>query len=236
MSYHYNYQMSISSNLYTNYINQSTLTNNLNNYVLSDVFTPNMSYHYNYQTSISSKIYNEYQIKGNYATQSFVSQTYLPLSGGNLTGPLSIISSDPSVTTISIGYNGQNELISTLPAYDTHRLTFNMRGYDTMYTQTVYNGVITNVLYGTTTINTLGMTGTISFPNNGAGLAWSTNSQIYDDSNLHISSNTNLLLYTPTTCIITTPNTSLSGSLMCTNITCTRIQVNQHKHHQMLLI
>ena len=68
------------------------------------------------------------------------------------------------------------------------------------------------------TINTLAMNGTISFPNNGAGLAWSTNSQIYDDSNLHISSNTNLLLYTPTTCIITTPNTSLSGSLTCTNI------------------
>jgi len=101
-----------------------------------------------------------------------------------------------------------------------------MRGFDTMYTQAVYNGVITNVLYGTATINTLAMNGTISFPNNGAGLAWSTNSQIYDDSNLYISSNTNLLLYTPTTCIITTPNTSLSGSLTCTNVTCNSIKVN----------
>ena len=110
---------------------------------------------------------------------------------------ISRMNGDPSQTTISVGYSGQNKLISSLPAYDTHRLTFNMRGYDTMYTQAVYNGVITNVLYGTTTINTLAMTGTMSFPNNGAGLAWSTNSQIYDDANLHISSNTNLLLYTP---------------------------------------
>ena len=111
------------------------------------------------------------------------------------TSTISSINADPSQTTISVGYYGQNKLISSLPAYDTHRLTFNMRGFDTMYTQAVYNGVITNVLYGSTTINTLGMTGTISFPNNGAGIAWSTNSQIYDDSNLHISSNTNLLLY-----------------------------------------
>ena len=54
LAYQYLYQTSISSNIYTNYINQSTLTNNLNNYVLSNVFTPNMTYHYNYQTSISS--------------------------------------------------------------------------------------------------------------------------------------------------------------------------------------
>ena len=32
------------------YINQNTLTNNLNIYVLSNVFTPNMTYNYNYQT------------------------------------------------------------------------------------------------------------------------------------------------------------------------------------------
>ena len=33
-----------------------------------------------------------------------------------------------------------------------------MRGYDTMYTQAVYNGVIDNVFYGTTTANTLNST------------------------------------------------------------------------------
>ena len=55
-----------------------------------------------------------------YATQVFVSQNYLPLTGGNLTGQLSIISAAPSVTTISIGYMGENKLISSLPCYDTH--------------------------------------------------------------------------------------------------------------------
>ena len=76
------------------------------------------------------------------------------------------------------------------------------------------------------------MNGTISFLNNGTGLAWGTNSQIYDDANLHISSNTNLLLYTPTTCIITTPNTSLSGILTCTNVTCNSIKVNSTQQPQ----
>ena len=33
-----------------------------------------------------------------------------------------------------------------------------MRGYDTMYTQSVYNGVITNVLYGTTSADTFNST------------------------------------------------------------------------------
>ena len=59
-----------------------------------------------------------------------------------------------------------------------------MHGYDTMYTQYVYNGVMTNVLCGTMTINTLAMTWNISFPNNGAGHTWGNNcSQIYDDLN-----------------------------------------------------
>ena len=38
----------------------------------------------------------------------------------------------------------------------------------------------------------------ISFTNSGAGLPWgNNNSQIYDDSNLHISSFANVLIYTP---------------------------------------
>ena len=88
-----------------------------------------------------------------YATQVFVSQNYLPLSGGNLTGQLGIISADPSVTTISIGYMGENKLISSLPVYDTHRLTFNSRGYDTFYSQSTYYGGIINMSYGNTYIN-----------------------------------------------------------------------------------
>ena len=68
---------------------------------------------------------------------------------------ISSINGDPAQTTISAGYVGQNKLISSVPAYDTHRWTFKMRGFNTMYTQSHYNGVITNVLYGTTTANTL---------------------------------------------------------------------------------
>ena len=34
-------------------------------------------------------------------------------------GPLSIISSNPALTTISAGYVGENQLISSLPGYDT---------------------------------------------------------------------------------------------------------------------
>ena len=74
------------------------------------------------------------------------------------TSRISIINTDPPQPTISVGYAGQNKLISSLPAYDTHRLTFHMRGFDTMYTQSVYNGVIDNVFYGTTTTNTLNST------------------------------------------------------------------------------
>ena len=40
------YKNSISSKLSFNYINQNTLTNNFHNYVLSNVFTPNMTYQY----------------------------------------------------------------------------------------------------------------------------------------------------------------------------------------------
>ena len=49
-------------------------------------------------------------------------------------GPLSIISGNPAVTTISAGYYGENMLVSSLPASDTHRWTFNLRGFNTMYT------------------------------------------------------------------------------------------------------
>ena len=74
------------------------------------------------------------------------------------TSTFSIINGDPAQTTISVGYYGLNKLISSVPAYNTHRLTFNMIGFDTMYLQSDYNGVIYNVLYGTTTANTLNST------------------------------------------------------------------------------
>ena len=75
--------------------------------------------------------------------------------------------------------------------------------------------------------NGLTMTTNISFPNNGAGLRWGNNySQIYDDSNLHISTDNYIYLSAPTSCIITSPSPSLTGSLTCTNIICNSIQVN----------
>jgi len=102
-----------------------------------------------------------------------------------------------------------------------------MRGYDTMYTQAVYNGVVSNVLYGTTTINSLAMSGNISFSNTGPGITWgNNNSQIYDDSNLHISTDDTLYISAPTLCSITTPNCSLSGSLTCTTMVCNSVKVN----------
>ena len=65
----------------------------------------------------------------------------------------------------------------------------------------------------------LTMTTNISFPNNGAGLTWGNNySQIYDNGNLNISTDDYMYIYAPTSCTITSPNTSLSGSLTCTNI------------------
>ena len=48
---------------------------------------------------------------------------------------------------------GENKLISSLPGYDTHRLTFNLRGYDTFYSQSTYYGGIINMFYGDTYIN-----------------------------------------------------------------------------------
>ena len=113
-----------------------------------------------YNTYITQTLLNNtllsYQTVANmtsYATQVFVSQNYLHLSGGNLTGQLGIISADPSVTTISIGYMGENKLISSLPGYDTHRLTFNLRGYDTFYSQSTYYWGIINMFYWDTYIN-----------------------------------------------------------------------------------
>ena len=38
---------------------------------------------------------------------------------------------------------GENQLVSSLPAYDTHRIMFNMRYVDTMYTEESYYGAIT---------------------------------------------------------------------------------------------
>ena len=71
------------------------------------------------------------------------------------------------------------------------------------------------------------MTTSISFPNNGAGLTCGNNyRQIYDDSNLHISTDDYMYLSAPTSCVITSQRTSLTGSLTCTNITCNSIQVN----------
>ena len=67
---------------------------------------------------------------------------------------ISIINKDPSQTTISAGYVGPNKLVSSIPGYNTYRWTFNMHGYDATYTHSVYKGIITNVLYGTTTANT----------------------------------------------------------------------------------
>ena len=59
------------------------------------------------------------------------------------------------------------------------------------------------------------MSDSISFTNNGAGITWgnSNNSQIYDDSNLYISSVANILLYTPTQVTVTSPNTYFTGDM-----------------------
>ena len=47
---------------------------------------------------------------------------HVPLKINN--GGISQISADPSKTNINMGYYGLNQLISDVPAYDTHRLTF----------------------------------------------------------------------------------------------------------------
>ena len=59
----------------------------------------------------------------------------------------------------------------------------------------------------------------ISFTNYGAGITWgnSNNSQIYDDSNLHISSFANILLYTPTQVTVTSPNAYFTGDVYSNN-------------------
>ena len=72
------------------------------------------------------------------------------------------------------------------------------------------------------------MTGYI-FPNNGAGLIWGSNkSQIYDDSNLQISTDDYMYLYAPMIikCVITSPSTSLTGRFACTSINCGTININ----------
>lgn len=66
---------------------------------------------------------------------------------------LTLTSGSPQNTTISAGYYGQNQLVSSLPGTDTHRWTFNLRGHDTMYTQSDYNGVIFNGFNGTVLVN-----------------------------------------------------------------------------------
>ena len=52
-------------------------------------------------------------------------------------------------SAISAGYAAYNKLLTSMPGYDTHRWTFNCRGFDTMYTQSNYNGAIMNTLNGT---------------------------------------------------------------------------------------
>ena len=118
---------------------------------------------FNTYTSASFLQLQSFAIGGAWSNTLFGLDCYGNVSfSGNLncnkiqtSSTISSINGDPSQTTISAGYVGENQLISSLPGYDTHRWTFNMRGYDTMYTQSDYLGNITNVLYGTTTINTL---------------------------------------------------------------------------------
>ena len=55
--------------------------------------------------------------------------------------------------TISAGYAAYNKLLTSIPGYDSHRWTFNCRGFDTMYTQSNYNGTIVNTLNGTVDIS-----------------------------------------------------------------------------------
>ena len=77
------------------------------------------------------------------------------------------------------------------------------------------------------TCTNINPSGNISFPNNGVGINWGNNySQIYDDSNLHISTDDTLYINAPTLCSITTPNCSLSGSLTCTTMVCNTVKVN----------
>ena len=54
----------------------------------------------------------------------------------------------------------------------------------------------------------------ITFTKNGAGLLWgNNNSQIYDDSNLQISSVANILIYSPTQVTVTSSNAYFSGDV-----------------------
>ena len=54
---------------------------------------------------------------------------------------------------IAAGYAGYNKLVTSMPySNDCHRWTFNCRGYDTFWSESYYNGVIKNTLYGTVTI------------------------------------------------------------------------------------
>lgn len=66
--------------------------------------------------------------------------------------PLSITSTSPEDTTISVGYQGQNKLISSLPGYDTHKLTINLRGHDCASFQSDYNGVMETIIHGVLTM------------------------------------------------------------------------------------
>ena len=58
----------------------------------------------------------------------------------------------------------------------------------------------------------------ISFTNNGAWLTWyNNNSQIYDDSNLHISSVANIVIYTPTQVTVTSPSVDCTSDVYSNN-------------------
>lgn len=66
--------------------------------------------------------------------------------------PFSILSTDPADTTISVGYQGTNKLVSSLPAYDTHKLTINLRGHDCASFQSDYNGIMETIIHGVLTM------------------------------------------------------------------------------------
>jgi len=117
---------------------------------------------------------------------SFQNVNYVNSITGN--GPFSIINSDPSKTTISVEYMCENQMISSLPAYDTHRITFNMRYYDTMYTESNYLGVINNRINGTTNVSTLYVNGD---PSTGA---WN-GIKNPNGNPLYIGTNNNLWLF-----------------------------------------
>ena len=97
--------------------------------------------------------------------------------------------------TLNMGYNGNtNRVINSLPSYDTHRMLFNLRGYDVLHLQSDYNGVREVVSYSPLNMNSQQLSNA-SLSNCRLVSSLNANSQIVSNASLQNCTLSNANIY-----------------------------------------